>query len=148
MSVPFFRFMVTCAALIGVLATRSERGMGGEEESLEDPATDRSYPNLRLPTLGGRQFWGDVCYLRGWRIQHHVLTGHYRLLDPDDVRRAWGTEAACRSELQRVRKAHGLTPDTGKVVVVVHGIIRSSKSFSRMRVALERDGYTSTAWAG
>ncbi|MBL8851976.1 MAG: alpha/beta fold hydrolase [Planctomycetaceae bacterium] len=95
-----------------------------------------------MPTLGGRQFWGDVCYLRGWRIQHHVLTGHYRLLDPDDVRVAWGTEAACRSELQRIRIAQGLTPDTGKLIVVVHGIIRSSKSFSRMRVALERDGYT------
>lgn len=133
---------MTAAALIGLLAAKNERSMGGETESPNDPAPDRRYPNLRLPTLGGRQFWGDVYYCGGWRIQHHVLTGHYRLLDRDDVRRAWGSEAACRKKLDRVRRKGGLTPDTGKVVVVVHGIIRSSKSFSRMRIALERDGYT------
>jgi pimeloyl-ACP methyl ester carboxylesterase len=142
MSVPVFRRIMTVTALIGLLAAKNERSMGGQEEGINDPPQDRTYPNLRLPTLGGRQFWGDVHYCRGWRIQHHVLTGHYRLLDPDDVRQAWGTEAACRSELQRVRDETGLAADSGKVVVVVHGIIRSSKSFSRMRVSLERDGYT------
>ena len=35
-------------------------------------------------TLGGRQFWGDVHYFRGWRIQQNVFTKHYRLLDPGD----------------------------------------------------------------
>jgi pimeloyl-ACP methyl ester carboxylesterase len=142
MSVPFFRRMMTVAALVGLLAAKNERSMGADEEPLVDPPSDRAYPNLKLPTLGGRQFWGDVFYCRGWRIQHHVLTGHYRLLDPDDVRQAWGTAAACRSEWDRVRKEHGLTPDTGKVVVLVHGIIRSSKSFSRMRGSLRRSGYT------
>jgi len=133
---------MTVAALIGLLAAKNERSMGGEGQSADDPQLDQSYPNLRLPTLGGRQFWGDICYLRGWRIQHHILTGHHRLISPDDVRHAWGTEAACRTELERVRDEQTLTHDTGKVVIVVHGIIRSSKSFSRMRVALEQDGYT------
>jgi pimeloyl-ACP methyl ester carboxylesterase len=133
---------MTITALIGLLAAKNERGMGGEGENAADPQPERSYPNLRLPTLGGRQFWGDISYLSGWRIQHHVLTGHYRLLDPDDVRHAWGTEAACRTELQRVRDELHLTHDSGKVVIVVHGIIRSSKSFSRMSVVLEQAGYT------
>lgn len=142
MPIPILKFLLTSATLVGILATRNERCMGGEDEGLSKSSQDRTYLNLKLPTLGGRQFWGDIHYCRGWRIQHHVLTGHYRLLDPDDVRQAWGTEAACRNKLRRVCKRTGLTPDTGKVVVVVHGIIRSSKSFTRMRVALERDGYT------
>jgi pimeloyl-ACP methyl ester carboxylesterase len=133
---------MTLAALIGLLAAKNERSMGGEGESAEGPQQDRSYPNLRLPTLGGRQFWGDVHYRRGWRIQHHVLTGHYRLLSPDDVRHAWGTEAACQSKFEQIRDDLDLGHDSGKVVVVVHGVLRSSKSFSRMRVALEQDGYT------
>lgn len=142
MSVPAFRRLLTVAALTGLLVAKNGRSMGGEEDSAGQPASEQGLPNLRLPTLGGRQFWGDVCWFRGWRIQHHVLTGHYRLLDPDDVRQAWGTETACRQELARIRRERGLNPDTGRVVILVHGIIRSSKSFSRMRVALEREGYT------
>jgi len=130
------------ATLIGLLAAKNERSMGGEADSAEGPQTDRSNLNLRLPTLGGRQFWGDVHYQHGWRIQHHVLTGHYRLLDPHDVRHAWGTEAACRCEFQRVRTELNLPHDSGKVVILVHGIIRSSKSFSRMRDELEQSGFT------
>jgi pimeloyl-ACP methyl ester carboxylesterase len=98
--------------------------------------------NLRLPTLGGRQFWGDVLYLHGWRIQHNVLTDTYRLLDPSDYRHAWGSERACLNELNRVKADQNLGPMEGPVVVVVHGIIRSSKSFNRMRTELEADGYT------
>jgi pimeloyl-ACP methyl ester carboxylesterase len=134
--------MMAAAALLGLLAARNERSMGGEEELPGEPQTERAYPNVRLPTLGGRQFWGDVHYCRGWRIQHHVLTGHYRLLDPDDVRRAWGTEAACRAAWESTRQELDITPDTGKAVIMVHGIIRSSKSFSRMRGSLRRSGYS------
>lgn len=133
---------MTAAALIGLLAAKNERSMGAEPEQRSDPSADRAFLNLKLPTLGGRQFWGDVYYCRGWRIQHHVHTGHYRLLDPNDVRQAWGTEEACRTEWDRIRSENGITPDTGKVVVLVHGIIRSSKSFSRMRGALKCSGYT------
>ena len=44
-----------------------------------------------MPTLGGKVFWGDNFIYAGWRIQENVVTGHHRLLDPDDVRQAWGT---------------------------------------------------------
>lgn len=111
------------------------------------PTLDETEPveprfNLRLPTLGGRQFWGDVLYFHGWRIQHNVLTDTYRLLDPDDFRIAWGSERACLNELDRIKAEKALAPMQGPVVIVVHGIIRSSKSFNRMRTELETDGYT------
>lgn len=100
-----------------------------------------SWWNVKTPTLGGRQFWGDVAFWHGWRIQHSVLDGHYRLLDPGDTRHAWGEFAACRAELERVKQSQNLGPMRGKAVIVVHGIVRSSKSFAKMRKVLEEDGY-------
>ncbi len=87
--------------------------------------------NLAMKTLGGRQFWGDVRFFRGWRIQRHVLSGHYRLLDPQDVRRAWGSLAECEATLQAERDRLQLPPMSGTAVVALHGILRSSKSGTR-----------------
>jgi pimeloyl-ACP methyl ester carboxylesterase len=97
--------------------------------------------NMKTKTLGGRQFWGDVAYYRGWRIQHCTLDGHYRVIDPQDVRHAWGTLDTCRQELARLRAEHKLPPMEGKAVIVVHGIVRSSKSFGKMQQRLGDDGY-------
>ena len=47
------------------------------ESSGEDVmSTDRGYFNIPVPTLGGRQFWGDVLFYQGWRIQENVFTKH------------------------------------------------------------------------
>ena len=51
-------------------------------------------PNLELPTLGGHVFWNNLAEVKGWRLQQNIFTGHCRVLDPDDVRRAWGGEEA------------------------------------------------------
>ncbi len=44
-------------------------------------AQDAPLPNLPLPTMGGKQFWSDVRWRSGWRVQRHIWTGHHRLLD-------------------------------------------------------------------
>lgn len=100
------------------------------------------YWNLPSPTLGGMQFWADQCWFRGWRIQRNVFTGHYRLVDPANYRRAWGTCEQCQAALSREKRAAGLEPLTGRAVILVHGIIRSSNSFAAMRTALESEGYS------
>ncbi|WP_197453384.1 alpha/beta fold hydrolase [Caulifigura coniformis] len=105
------------------------------------PVDEHDMWNLPAGTLGGRQFWGDRLHFRGWRIQTNVLTGHSRLLDPEDRRQAWGTVEQCRKTLEGVKKSRGLKPMSGKGVVLIHGIIRSSHSFSAMREALVADGY-------
>lgn len=51
------------------------------EEVKDEEMTDTEVPQPGAPTLGGMQFWGDVCYFQGYRIQRHVFTGHFRLLD-------------------------------------------------------------------
>ena len=46
-------------------------------------------PNAVLPTMGGRQFWGDELFFHGWHVRRNTLTGHCRLLDKKNHRHAW-----------------------------------------------------------
>jgi pimeloyl-ACP methyl ester carboxylesterase len=114
-------------------AAPSETPPGAPEESPPQPG---SY------TLGGMQFWGDTFYLRGYRIQQNVLTGHFRLLDANNRRYASGTEAECREQLERIRRASKLTPDTGHAIIYLHGIGRTSRSMAPIRRAMPEDGFT------
>ncbi len=77
-------------------------------------------------TLGGRQFWGDVECFYDWRIQRNVFTGQYRLLDGHDRRHASGSWEECRRKLEQIRETKKLPPMSGRAVILLHGIFRSS----------------------
>lgn len=111
-------------------------------EHAGDTAADGDEGVDGMKTLGGRQFWGDVAFFRGWRIQKNVFTGHYRLIDPGDERHASGSLETCRRELDAIKQRLKLQPMSGRAVILIHGIIRSSKSFSSMQRALEAEGVT------
>ncbi len=98
-------------------------------------------PNVPFPTLGGKQFWGDVFFHAGWRIQKNLFTDHYRLLDPGDVRRAWGDYEGLRSYYEQVRRREQLKHNSRHAVVLVHGIFRSSQSFGSMEESLAGEGF-------
>ena len=100
------------------------------------------FPNLNLPTktLGGQQFWGDVAHFHGWRIQQNALTEHFRLVDGDDVRHAWGTREQCQAQLDEIKREKKLPKMSGDGVLLVHGITRSSKSMAGYREPLEKAG--------
>ncbi len=51
-------------------------------------------PNIPFPTLGGYVFWKDIEEVQGWRLQRNSVFGNCRILDPNNVRRAWGGERA------------------------------------------------------
>ena len=97
--------------------------------------------NVPMKTLGGRQLWGDVHFLHGWTIQKNVYTGHFRLLDPRDVRYAWGTFETCKKKLDTIRIERNLPSMKGEAVVLLHGIFRSSKAMQKVQDRLEKDGY-------
>lgn len=78
--------------------------------------------NLRLPTAGGVQFWGDESCFWDWRIQRHALTGHCRLIDGANIRHAWGAFEDCERELARIRKRDALPAMSGRAIVVLHGL--------------------------
>jgi pimeloyl-ACP methyl ester carboxylesterase len=95
-----------------------------------------------MKTLGGRQFWADVRFFRGWRIQRHVFTGHFRLLDPASHRHAFGSFETCLATLEEIKRREKLPPMSGKAVIAIHGILHSSRIFSAMTPALEQAGFT------
>ena len=98
--------------------------------------------NLPLPTLGGRQFWSDCQYFRGWRIQQHFYSEHFRLLDPSNTRRAWGTLEDCQTALKEEKRTRKLEPMSGTAVIALHGILRSSHVWCDMENAMKQDGVT------
>jgi len=83
-------------------------------------------PNWRLPTLGGRHLWADELFFHGWHIQHNVVSGHYRLLDADNWRHAWGTFEHCHARLAEIRAARRLPPMHGSGLILLHGLVRSA----------------------
>lgn len=99
------------------------------------------WPNIAMPTLGGKQFWTDRFIHGGWRVQENALTGHSRLLDPRNIRRCWGGYAACRAVFERIRADRGIEPYAGHLVILVHGLGRSRDSMGGMQRALTAAGY-------
>ncbi len=103
-------------------------------------STSETNMNIAMPTGGGKQFWTDRFIHHQWRIQQNIYTGHCRLLDDNDVRRAWGEYDACRQAFERLRIERELPPVRGKVVVTVHGLGRTRKSMARMGEYLAQEG--------
>lgn len=124
------------------IAMSDEMEESRAEEIQEIDARASNIPNPANKTMGGRQFWGDLTFCHGWRIQQNVLSGHHRLLDPEDHRVASGSREDCDSALQQVRRDRDLPVMSGKAVLLLHGLGRSSKSFASMAKALREDGYT------
>lgn len=97
--------------------------------------------NLPFPTLGGKQIWADVFIRDGWRIQHNVLSGHCRLLDRNNIRRAWGTQDHCRQRFENLYRQKSNRTRNGHLVMLVHGLGRSAGAFTVLEDSLRRDGY-------
>ncbi len=88
--------------------------------------------NLKTKTLGGQQFWTDMRHVSGWRIQQNAVTDHYRLIDQNDYRHAWGNYAHCQQELNKLISNKTVSPNQGKVVILLHGLIRTHRSMATM----------------
>lgn len=94
-----------------------------------------------LPTLGGKQFWGDVFLYRGYRIQRNVFTRHFRLLGPRDIRLAAGSYEHCHETFRRLKEQNVEPAVSDHWVLLLHGIFRSKDSFGPMTKALRAAGY-------
>jgi pimeloyl-ACP methyl ester carboxylesterase len=109
----------------------------------DTPASDEETaesPNIRAATFGGKQFWTDELVHRSWRIQKNVLSGHYRLLDPDNTRRAWGTWEQCHGQWNVLKEAENVPPLKPKVVLVLHGLGRTRSSMTELVDYLSEHG--------
>jgi pimeloyl-ACP methyl ester carboxylesterase len=96
-----------------------------------------------MPTLGGKQFWGDELLFQQWRIQRNATNGQCRLIDPNDLRHASGTLDECRNKLDEIKRLRQLPPMDGRAVIVLHGLNRSRRSMEKLCAHLrEKGGYT------
>ena len=114
-----------------------------ERRLLKELKTQHGTGNFNIPiaTMGGKQVWADRLLFASWRIQENTYTGHCRLLDPKDVRRAWGTHEACRVVLEGQRQKLSLKWVSDHLVILLHGLGRSKDSFKKMKEALQENGY-------
>lgn len=64
-----------------------------------------SMPNLPTPTMGGNVWWNTLAKCDGWRLQQNMLTQHARILDPNNVRRAWGDVSTMEKKFARISSA-------------------------------------------
>jgi hypothetical protein len=114
------QFSTLCFVLAACAAVAAQ-----ETQPASAPAEPLNFPTA---TLGGTQFWTDELVFRDWRIQQNCLTGHYRLLDGDDFRRAWGTFDQCQSKLDELKRELRLEPMSGRVMITLHGLGRSREA--------------------
>lgn len=93
--------------------------------------------NIKMPTMGGTQFWADLRYRDGWRVQEHVISGHHRLLDPRNQSHKYGSLQDCINHLGTLE----LEASPADVVVLLHGLGRNRKSLSQLGDRLEIAGH-------
>ena len=80
----------TLGAIIALVAKLKEAG---------------TLPNIPFPTMGGKVFWNNIAEKDGWKLQKNMFTSHCRVLDPNDVRVAWGfSEETLLEELEKIAK--------------------------------------------
>jgi len=61
-----------------------------------------SNPNADIATMGGKVFWANVTEIDGWKLQKNRLTNHVRILNPSDIRKAWGSESHLQQSMDLV----------------------------------------------
>lgn len=102
------------------------------------------YFNVKTKTFGGQQFWTDVRYVGGWRIQNNSETKHFRLIDARNVRHAWGNQLHCNQVLNQAIDEGKAKRCSGRMVIILHGLIRTSKSMRQLGDHLESKGKYTT----
>ncbi|QGJ70796.1 Acetyltransferase [Planctomycetales bacterium 10988] len=102
-------------------------------------------PTIKRPTLGGLQFWSDERFFWDWRIQKSSFSEKYRLIDPQGILHQQGDWDACVAKLEEIKQQRLLPPMKGKVVLLLHGLIRTSNSMHRLKKTLEEQGYIALA---
>jgi hypothetical protein len=129
------RRFIGLAATSWVLLASNAQG----QDKVTDPSSFGKF-NLPTITLGGTQLWTDHVHFRDWRIQQNVLTSHFRLIDPRNIRRAWGSLEQCENRLQARKQELGLAPLSGRIVILLHGLGRTRNSMNEMVDVLRKAG--------
>lgn len=83
-------------------------------------------------TLGGMQFWTDYRCWAGYRLQQNEFTKHWRVLDPAHVRQTSGNRDECERTFERLVKPYIREDSQQRVVILLHGLMRTPRSLRSM----------------
>lgn len=95
--------------------------------------------------LNRTQLWEDTEIHAGWRVQHHVLVDRCRLLDRDQATRMHGWSDDCAAAFKHSKQKESLAPESRHLVLMLHGMGRSTFIFRDMAAALREAGYDAVA---
>jgi len=98
-----------------------------------------------IPTLGGGWVWSDEVWLHGWRIEKHAIIGHYRLVDANNLRHAFGSFETCLAKLNEVKAEEKFPALPKHLVIVMHGLGANGKFMQGLADYLADNGNLATA---
>ena len=76
-------------------------------------------PNIEFPTNGGKVFWKVLNEKNGWQLQCNYITGLSRILDENNIRKAWGSPVIMKEKFKRLTRQEFLEP--GDVIGISRG---------------------------
>lgn len=59
--------------------------------------------NVEWKTLDAGIWWNVVDLCKGWKLEKNVVTYHYRILNPEKRRIAWGNEREMRASFRKLK---------------------------------------------
>ena len=121
---------------------------------IADLCRTRATMNIPGPTAGGKVFW-DSYRVNGWKLQVNTVFGNWRILDPNDMRQACGSNEAGMDAFLNdcpvsvlanyldagyaFSRRPGSGPDT---VILIHGWGVRAHSMDALAKMLAGEGYT------
>ena len=87
------------AILLAVLAATPEL-IKNVKNILEEIGT---FPTVPTKVVNNHVMWNTLAECNGWELQQNLMTQHCRIIDPDNVRRAWGTYDAMKKALESLQ---------------------------------------------
>ena len=73
---------------------------------INNGSANGNFLNIPTPVMDWGIWWNDIQELKGWKVQQNMVTHHVRIIDPNKMRRAWGTQKAMEDLFERIAKAN------------------------------------------
>ncbi len=135
------------SASVGSATVRADDGTQAKETKVPsnktEPTPEANW-NFATKTTGGTQLWTDYLHRGGDRLQQNAVTGHWRLLDSVNVRRAWGTREQCEGVLDGRHSKPDNAGEPKHLVVMLHGLMRTRSCMTPLETKLGEEGYPDT----
>jgi hypothetical protein len=91
-------------AFTEILITRTLTKIATDPQSLGRflNCLDSPMPNIETLTMGGEVFWQTIANVDGWKLQENKVFGNCRILDPNNIRKAWGGKKAILAAFEKL----------------------------------------------